>query len=140
MYNRYIPNGTNYTRIVEEDAPSPRENRGQSAPRQEQNRPYQSQPQPHQEQSHPHQSQQPPTGYQTPPPPPLGGALEGVSGFLSGLMKRFDLGGLDTGDILLLLIILFIFLEGDDIEVVIVMGLMLLFGLGDKAKKDHPTE
>ncbi|MFR4559849.1 MAG: hypothetical protein ACLT5P_00595 [Flavonifractor plautii] len=39
------------------------------------------------------------------------------------------LDGLDTGDVLLLLILLFLFLEGDDMELVITLGLLLLLGL-----------
>lgn len=131
MYNRYIPNGTNYTRIVEEDAPPLR----QHAPSAQEHRGQSHQEQPH-EQTHTPQKQQ--NQHQKQSVSPLGGAMEGVTGFLSGVLKKFDLSGLDTGDILLLLIILFIFLEGDDIEVVIVMGLMLLFGLGGKEKKDPP--
>ena len=36
---------------------------------------------------------------------------------------------LDTGDVLLLLILLFLFLEGDDTELLITLGLLLLLGL-----------
>jgi hypothetical protein len=138
MYNRYIPNGANYTRILEEDVPpqhhasSPNHGYSHSENREKNSNQTHQSPQPHQPQ---HAA---PSSHTPPPTLPLGGALEGVSGLLSDLLKRFDLGGLDTGDILLLLIILFIFMEGDDIEMVIVMGLMLLFSLGDKDKKDHP--
>ena len=57
----------------------------------------------------------------------LEGITEGVGDFL---------GGFDTGDILLVLIILFLLVEGDDLELVITLGLMLLLGLGD----DDPPE
>ena len=50
-------------------------------------------------------------------------------GLLSGLFKGLKLEGLDTGDILLLLIVLFLFLEGDDMELVITLGLLLILGL-----------
>ena len=72
-------------------------------------------------------------------PPPAGpgkpaGLLEGtlgqVSRLLKGVLRTFSLDGIDTGDILLVLIILFLYLEGDDLEMVITLGLMLLFGLG----------
>lgn len=43
---------------------------------------------------------------------------------LSGLFKKFT-GSWDSGDILLLLIILFLFSEGDDMELLIILGLAL---------------
>lgn len=48
---------------------------------------------------------------------------------LAGLLKGLKLEELDTGDILLLLILLFLFLEGDDLELIITLGLLLLLGL-----------
>ena len=42
---------------------------------------------------------------------------------LSKLLKSLKLDDLDSGDILLLLILLFLFLEGDDTEMVITLGL-----------------
>lgn len=48
---------------------------------------------------------------------------------LASLLKSLKLDGLDTGDILLLLILLFLFLEGDDMELIITLGLVLLLGL-----------
>lgn len=48
---------------------------------------------------------------------------------LSSILKSLKLDNLDTGDVLTLLILLFLFLEGDDIELMITLGLMLLLGL-----------
>ena len=48
---------------------------------------------------------------------------------LASILKGLKLDDLDTGDILLLLILLFLFLEGDDMELIITLGLMLLLGL-----------
>ena len=56
-------------------------------------------------------------------------ASEKKSGGLTKLLKGLKLDGLDTGDVLLLLILLFLFLEGDDMELVITLGLLLLLGL-----------
>lgn len=53
----------------------------------------------------------------------------GLSQMLGGVARQFSLNDIDTGDILLILIILFLFLEGDNLEVVITLGLMLLLGL-----------
>lgn len=52
-----------------------------------------------------------------------------VSQLLGGLTKRFHLEDLDIGDILLVLILLFLFSEGDNSELVITLGLLLLLGL-----------
>jgi hypothetical protein len=38
------------------------------------------------------------------------------------------LDNIDSGDLLLLLIILFLLVEGDDLELVIALGLVLLMG------------
>ncbi len=51
------------------------------------------------------------------------------AGGLAALLKAAKLENLDTGDVLLLLILLFLFLEGDDLELIITLGLLLLLGL-----------
>jgi hypothetical protein len=61
----------------------------------------------------------------------LGNLSNCLGDLLGGVSEHFSLGNLDTGDILLVLIILFLLLEGDDLELVITLGLMLLLGLGD---------
>lgn len=61
----------------------------------------------------------------------LGEISGGLGDLLGGVLKNFSLENFDTGDILLVLIILFLFLEGDNLELVITLGLMLLLGLGD---------
>ncbi len=56
----------------------------------------------------------------------------GLSQLLGGVLKHFSLENFDTGDILLVLIILFLYLEdGDNLELVITLGLLLLLGLDD---------
>ena len=110
MYNRYIPQGGTYTRVRVDDAP-------------------------------------PPPAHE-PPPPPAGDAPQKGRGFpelssllfghgdhgeqgggVSGLLKALKLDDLDSGDILLLLIVLFLLVEGDDLELVIALGLVLIMGL-----------
>ena len=83
-----------------------------------------------------HDAQRPP-----PPPPPKGaGPLEGVTGWLGGLLKGIHPEEMDSGDILLILILLFLFLESDDnLELVITLGLLLVFGLFGK-KDESETE
>lgn len=110
MYNRYIPNNASYERIPDRDNGGP-------AFRQETRRP-------------------------PPPSPPKGkNPLEGIAGKLGGLLKNFHLDGLDSGDILLLLILIFLFLESDDnLELVITLGLLFLFGLfGNEEKTDSQS-
>jgi len=95
MYNRYIPNGASYTRVVEEDAP-------------------------------PTQTVPP----DAPPPEPDAEAPESAkpASGLGKLLRGLKLDGLDTGDVLLLLILLFLFLDDreDNLELLITLGLMLL--------------
>lgn len=100
MYNRYIPNDAQYQPIHEM----------------------------HHNANAVHSSK----NTQRPPPPPQKGAkpLEGIVGGLGGLLKNIHLEKLDSGDILLVLILLFLFLERDDnLELVITLGLLLVFGL-----------
>jgi hypothetical protein len=61
----------------------------------------------------------------------LGELSDTISQLVGGIGKHFSLSQLDTGDILLVLIILFLFLEGDNLELVITLGLMLLLGFND---------
>ena len=64
------------------------------------------------------------------PSVPLGEVTDTITQLLKRTFKGFSLDHFDTGDILLVLIILLLLLEGDDIELVITLGLMLLLGLG----------
>ena len=54
---------------------------------------------------------------------------------IAGILKGLGLDDLDSGDVLLLLILLLIFLEGDNTELVITLGLMLLLS-GDGDQKE----
>ena len=56
--------------------------------------------------------------------------LSGKEG-LSGLLRGLHLDKLDSGDILLLLITLYLLVEGEDLDLVIALGLVLLMGLGE---------
>ena len=51
----------------------------------------------------------------------------GKDGILQKLLRRLNLEDIDTGDILLLLILLFLFSEGEDEELLIALGILLLF-------------
>lgn len=117
MYNRYIPEDTSYT-PVEEETPTPeREEPSKGSPGTEQ------------------KNRENPFRLSS-----LLGGKEGLTGLfsgrekggLSGLARSLKLGNIDTGDVLLLLIILYLLVEGDDLELVIALGLVLLMGLGEE--------
>lgn len=59
------------------------------------------------------------------------GSAEGKknAGGLSGILKRFHLDDLDSGDILLCLILLLILLDGDNWDMAIILGLVIFFSL-----------
>lgn len=64
----------------------------------------------------------------------LGGGLgDSVGQTIQSLLKAFHLENIDSGDILLALIVLFLILEdGDDLDLIITLGLMILFSLGEQ--------
>ena len=55
---------------------------------------------------------------------------------LKSLLRVLKLEDVDSGDLLLLLIILLLLTDGDELDMVIALGLMLLLGLGDKKSPD----
>lgn len=124
MYNQYLDDDS-FTLLE----PEPR---GQPGDHPNQNRRRQNSPQPH------------PNGPRHSPEPIrskndlVGDVTRGLGQLLDGVMKHFKLENFDTGDILLVLIILFLYLEdGDNLELVITLGLLLLLGLdGDKGKEE----
>ncbi len=131
MYNQYL-DGSDFVLLEEEpQAAAPGRNRPQGQNQHGRNHPGQQYP-----------------GQNRPAPRPMGpsqskndlvGEITGGLGqLLDGVMKHFSLENFDTGDILLVLIILFLYLEGDNLELVITLGLMLLLGLGDDKPKDDP--
>lgn len=76
-----------------------------------------------------------------------GSIPDGLRGFLTGkqdgedplggLLKSLNITGVDSGDILLILLILFLLIEGDDHwELVITLGLLLIMGLADREEAE----
>ena len=117
MYNRYLDDN-DFVLLEEPQANAPgRQAHGQSHP------------------GRPNPGQNRPASRPAGPSPSkndlVGEVTGGLSQLLSGVLKHFSLENFDTGDILLVLIILFLYLEGDNLELVITLGLMLLLGLGD---------
>lgn len=156
MYNRYIPSGNTYTRVAVEDTPE----RGRMPERDPVPPP--APPPPEERQQNGPGGQASPDGpkYIRVDQRAQGGGknsgsffpggevLDSLklgklgellgrdkSGGLNGLLGALGLEDLDSGDVLLLLIILFLLWEGDNLELVITLGLMLLMGLNDKKEK-----
>lgn len=114
MYNRYVRNDAGrYERIPTPDSPPP--GRDAHAPAQEQ-RPHMPPP--------PREDGPPPKGeYRAPPSPPREPENKG---FLSDLLRRLNLEHIDTGDLLLLVILFLLFKDGEDEELLIALGLLLI--------------
>jgi hypothetical protein len=66
----------------------------------------------------------------------LGELTGGIRNYLSGFFDGFSFQDLDSGDILLLLIILFLYLEGDNLDIVIALGVMIFLSFGNSAQND----
>ena len=108
MYNRYIRNdqGT-YTRI----------------PQEEPNRPSPSHQKAHQED---HEKQQP--TFQSPNnrSHEENRWTDGLTGFLRHILDQLHLDHVDTGDLLLLVLLFFLFREDADEELLVALGLLLI--------------
>lgn len=112
MYNRYIRNDRGvYTRIPESDEPHPASaaapNPGSSSPKAEP------------EKTH----QIPPERFSHQMPPDSGDTL---SRTVRQLLDRFHLENVDTGDLLLLLLLFILFKEDADEELLFALGLLLI--------------
>ena len=110
MYNRYghEERGT-YTRASVDDSPlpPPRKGAGQA---------------PHPPSQQPQHSQQP---RQQPPPPHKPGRPPEIA-FGKGILEALHLEDLDTGDLLLLFLLFFLFRQKADEELLIAIGLLLI--------------
>ncbi len=105
MYNRYIRNDMGqYQRIPVQDEtpppppPPPPEGAGAHGP-----------------------GPEPGPGSNRRQPPP-----SGAKGFLGGILEKFNLKDLDSGDLLLLFILFLLLREGEDEELLIALGLLLI--------------
>ena len=123
MYNRYIRNDNgSYTRIPQDAPPKepPQAPPSGGAERQE-HRP----PPPEPEQ----QTQGGERHAGAPPPPFVGGAgrlTDGLSSFLRHVLDQLHLDHVDTGDLLLLILLFFLFREDADEELLVSLGLLLI--------------
>ena len=123
MYNRYIPKGNVYERVIVEDTPSPsvQQNTPTMASANTEKEPsFQKTDIPHQKSKEERETGIPFSGL---------ASLLGDGGDIRSFLKKFQLDTLNTGDILLVLILLLLVSEGDDLEMIITLGLLLLMGL-----------
>lgn len=145
MYNRYIPADTAYTQVKE---PAPQEEA--RSHREPENRPGPDGRTPV-EQPRGQGNSRPSTGGGSAlgfRPPPFPGGKEGLSalfagkerGGLAGMLKTLHLEEIDPGDVLLLLIVLYLLVEGDDLELVIALGLVLIMGLGEEKNEKKESQ
>lgn len=113
MYNRYIRNDSGtYTRIPQEDTRSHRASPEKKPPASS-----------HKESRPPPPKEEPKT------PPPSGGAgrtADGLTGFLRHILDQLHLDHVDTGDLLLLGLLFFLFREDADEELLVALGLLLI--------------
>lgn len=125
MYNRYIPHGTGYARVTEEE----QENGRQTTKRQTRDV---------ERQKTGGMSNSSRAANQAGPKLGQFGSFfagEDKNAGMAGILKALKLDELDSGDILLVLIMLLLFLEGDNIELVITLGLMLLLSIREEKEE-----
>ena len=119
MYNRYIRNDNgSYTRVPQEEV-------RQDTPQQAQAPPSPPPPPPGPGPGTRQQSGSPPR----PSSPPQNGAppfVDGLTGFLRHILDQLHLDHVDTGDLLLLGLLFFLFREEADEELLIALGLLLI--------------
>ena len=113
MYNRYIrnDNGT-YTRIPQDEPSGPQERRPPPPPS--------GGPPPQSE------ARRPPPPPPPPPPPGPGRIPDGLTGFLRHILDQLHLDHVDTGDLLLLGLLFFLFRDDADEELLVALGLLLI--------------
>ena len=117
MYNRYIRNDNgSYTRIPQEEPPQ------QKRPPEQPTR--QETPPPP-----PPRHDPPREEPRRPPPPPPQTAVrmtDGLTSFLRHMLDQLHLDHVDTGDLLLLVLLFFLFREDADEELLVALGLLLI--------------
>lgn len=117
MYNRHMPPHTAFRPLPQED-----------------DRPQNKNSRPVNRESNSSNHTQYPSKQKPPDSDLLGELTGGIRDTLGSVFKDFSFKNLDSGDILLLLIILFLFLEGDNLDLVIALGLMFLLGFGSESQ------
>ena len=156
MYNRYIGNTGKFYRVEDaEPFPSPHALSEPETDRREVLRSWEDirqweqtqareEPRPQEEP----REEVPPEKPPPPPPPPPSEAEERESKFdlgkvfqapnyLRQTVRDYLPAGLDLGDILLVLVLLYLFLEGDDDDMLIILGILLFTWIRPLFKKEE---
>lgn len=112
MYNRYIRNDSGtYTRIPQEESQrTPPKKPVMDPPPRKETHP----PPPHHEEAKPHCSGT------------AGRITDGLTGILQHMLDQLHLDHVDTGDLLLLGLLFFLFREDADEELLVALGLLLI--------------
>ena len=129
MYNRYIRNDQGgYTRVPE---PSGQDTQTEAPREHHQNGT--GPPPGHDRTSEPRRETPPPRHHQPEHPeyenadgPGGNGLSDGLTGFLRHMLDQFHLDSVDTGDLLLLGLLFFLFREDADEELLVALGLLLI--------------
>lgn len=125
MYNRYVRNDNgSYARIPQEDTPRAAQRGPQSSPPPRQEAKHQEPPHqepPREEWREPPRSEFPPQSHQAEQ-----SRGDGLSSFLRHFLDQFHLDHVDTGDLLLLGLLFFLFREDADDELLVALGLLLI--------------
>ena len=168
MYNRYIGNTGKFYRVEDVDpvppmaSPAPETDRREVLRSWEEVRAWEEAQAFHaqQEREQPREEPEPPQAEpereqrqeQPPPPPPPPpepeaerskfdfGKVFQTPSFLRQFVRDKLPGGLDLGDILLVLVLLYLFLEGDDDDMLIILGILLFTWIRPLFKKGEETD
>ena len=133
MYNRYIRNSQGgYTRVPEPEQPG-RDTRSEAPPGHQagtgpppgNDRPSHSSAS-RQEGPPPRHHQPEHSDYENADGPGGSGLADGLTGFLRHMLDQFHLDSVDTGDLLLLGLLFFLFREDADEELLVALGLLLI--------------
>ena len=117
MYNRYIRNDNGvYTRIPQDDQPPHHDTSQNPNPQQT----------PSSAQSRPQAVPPPPRAFSDSAARESTHEPDGLTGFLRHFLDQFHLDHVDTGDLLLLGLLFFLFREEADEELLVALGLLLI--------------
>ena len=130
MYNRYIRNDQGgYTRVPEpvqsgrETPPqAPSESQSGTGPPPGGERPPRDGPSPPRQEAPPHRHTSERPAYENADNPGNSGLADGLTGFLRHMLDQFHLDSVDTGDLLLLGLLFFLFREDADEELLVALA------------------
>lgn len=130
MYNRYIRNDQGgYTRVPEQEAPrstQPSGERSGADPPPGSKHEHHAGESPLHAEPPPHRHEPVCSDYENADATAGSGLSDGLTGFLRHMLDQLHLDSVDTGDLLLLGLLFFLFREDADEELLIALGLLLI--------------